>query len=150
MLQLWLDHARLPILQHWQTRWSSRSCSRSRQFGHGLKPKPKLKPWFRKGPKVSPLIVYRGRFHNFNVNNFVKPWKQTRLKTTSLTVTSVLFSDILFPFGSGDVSLSRSDDVYSDVITPPISVPFFGQSFSSLFVSGNFFVFVFEIKLKLN
>ncbi|XP_071797063.1 uncharacterized protein [Asterias amurensis] len=45
--------------------------------------------------------------------------------------------DILFPFGLGDISVSRSDDVYSDVITPPISVPFFGQSFSSLYVSTN-------------
>ena len=35
-LQLRLGRARLPILQHWKTRWSRRNCSRSRRFGHGL------------------------------------------------------------------------------------------------------------------
>ncbi len=36
-----------------------------------------------------------------------------------------------------DTSVSRDDDVFSEVITPPIPVPFFGQSFSSLYVSTN-------------
>ena len=36
-LQPRLGRARLPILEHWQTRWSSRSfVAKSRQFGHGL------------------------------------------------------------------------------------------------------------------
>ncbi|XP_071797065.1 adhesion G-protein coupled receptor G7-like isoform X2 [Asterias amurensis] len=43
--------------------------------------------------------------------------------------------DILFPFGVGDASVTRTLDIFSDVITPPMPVPFFGQSFSSLFVS---------------
>ncbi|XP_033630633.1 adhesion G-protein coupled receptor G4-like isoform X2 [Asterias rubens] len=43
--------------------------------------------------------------------------------------------DILFPFGIGDASVTSILDVFSDVITPPMPVPFFGQSFSSLFVS---------------
>ena len=47
-------------------------------------------------------------------------------------------SDILFPFGVGDSSLPRGIDVYSE-IQVPMPFPFFGQNFTSVFVSSSFF-----------
>ncbi|XP_071788134.1 uncharacterized protein [Asterias amurensis] len=53
-----------------------------------------------------------------------------------LVTASNAQDDILFPFGVGDSSLPRDDDVYSE-IQVPMPFPFFGQNFTSVFISSN-------------
>ncbi|XP_071797061.1 uncharacterized protein [Asterias amurensis] len=53
-----------------------------------------------------------------------------------LVTASNAQDDILFPFGVGDSSLPRHDDVYSE-IQVPMPFPFFGQNFTSVFISSN-------------
>ena len=52
-------------------------------------------------------------------------------------VACVTAQEILFDFGAshGDTMLHRNDDGYSSAISISIAFPFFGQSYSTLYVS---------------